>query len=316
VRELLDEIAGRGAEVQANRTRARLQTLFNWAVEQDIVPSSPVAGLKPVAKEVDRDRVLSDDEIKWFWQSCDTVGWPFGPLFKLLLLTAQRRDEVGTMEWSEIDLDNRIWTLPRHKAKNNRVHEVQLSDAAIELLGSLPRIAVNSSASDRAGKTTHSKFVFTTNGVTPVSGFSRAKHRLDAIMVRVRRKSLNQPEADEEHRRALGITARGPLPGEVPAWILHDLRRTTATGMAKLNVPPHVVDKILNHVSGAIRGVAAIYNRHGYANERRDALEEWGRHVSRLIEAPLNNTQPDPLIGGVPSNPSIGREKLLSECPK
>jgi integrase len=152
------------------------------------------------------------------------------------------------MEWSEIDLVKRVWTIPRHKAKNDRVHEVQLSEAAIEVLRSPPHIGDG--------------LVFTTTGERPVSGFSKSKRRLDAAMLKAKRVELGA-------RRGDGI----------PGWTLHDLRRTAATGMAKMNFPPHVVDKVLNHVSGTIRGVAAVYNRFAYIDERRAALEAWARHV-------------------------------------
>jgi integrase len=201
---------------------------------------------------------LTDEEIRWFWQGCGEIGWPFGPLFLLLLLTAQRRDEVGGMRCSEVDLDNQIWTLPRQRAKGDREHEVHLSDAAIDVLRSLPRIASNSIGQDG--------LVFTTNGRTPVSGFGNAKRRLDVIMAEARRRSLGLPERTK-----------------IPDWRLHDLRRTAATGMARLNFPPHVVEKVLNHVSGTIRGVAAVYNRFEYLEERRAALEAWGRYVWNLV---------------------------------
>ena len=252
VLDLIDGIIARGAEVQANRTLARLRALFNWAIEKDRVAVSPVARMKLPTQEHARDRVLSDDELRWLWRACDQVGWPFGPLVKLLLLTAQRRDEVAGMEWSEIDLLKRVWTIPRHKAKNDRVHEVQLSEAAIEVLRSLPRIGDG--------------LVFTTTGETAVSGFSKAKRRLDAVMLEAKRAELG--------------TRRGDA---IPGWTLHDLRRTAATGMARMNIPPHVVDKILNHVSGTIRGVAAVYNRFAYLDERRAALEAWGRCVQNLV---------------------------------
>jgi integrase len=263
VRELVDGIANRGAGVQANRTLARLKTLFNWAGEQDIIPSSPVTGLKPVAKEVERDRVLSDDEIRWFWSACERLGWPFGPLFKLLLLTAQRRDEVGTLEWSHLSADGRTWTMPREKSKNDRAHEVQLSPTARGVIDALPRVCET--------------LAFTTNGVRPVSGFSRAKAALDRLM-------------EAQRREELGLAKDAPP--AIPSWILHDLRRTAATGMARLNIAPHVVDKILNHTSGSIRGVAAIYNRHSYLEERRAALEAWGRWIDALLEGCPANVVP------------------------
>jgi len=278
VLDLIDAITARGAEIQANRTLTRLRALFNWAIEKDRLAESPVARMKLPTKERPRDRVLSDDELRWLWQACEAIGWPFGPLVKLLLLTAQRRDEVASLEWSEIDLEKRTWTMPREKAKNDRAQEVHLSVAAAEVLEALPRLGDG--------------LVFTTTGETPISGFSRAKLRLDAAMARARRRSLGLPEAEKELRKALRIAAKKPLPEEIPNWTLHDLRRTAATGMARLNVAPHVVDKVLNHVSGTIRGVAAVYNRFEYLEERRAALEAWGRYVENLVAPARSNIVP------------------------
>jgi integrase len=258
VLDLIDGIVARGSEVQANRTLARLRALFNWAIEKDRVTASPVARMKLPTQEQARDRVLSDDELRWLWQACDETGWPFGPLAKLLLLTAQRRDEVAGMEWSEIDVGKRVWTIPRHKAKNDRVHEVQLSEAAIDVLQSLPRIG--------------DSLVFTTTGETAVSGFSKSKRRLDGAMLKAKREELGARKGDA-----------------IPGWTLHDLRRTAATGMARLHFPPHVVDKILNHTSGTIRGVAAIYNRFAYLDERREALEAWGCYVEQRTSPKPSN---------------------------
>jgi integrase len=147
--------------------------------------------------------------------------------------------------------------MPGQKTKNNRGHEIQLSDAALNVLNSIPQLA--------------KELIFTTTGQTAVSGFSRAKERLDAAMVAAKREEL------------------GAKCDPVPPWRLHDLRRTAATGMARLNFPPHVVDKVLNHLSGTIRGVAAVYNRFEYIEERRAALEAWGKLVQSLVTpAPAN----------------------------
>jgi len=277
---LIDGLVERGVEIQANRSLARLRALFNWAIEKDRIAASPVDHMKPPTKERARDRALTDDEIHWFWQACDEIGWPFGPVFKLLLLTAQRRDEVGGMKWTEIDLDKQTWTLPRTRAKSDRGHEVFLSDAAIEVLRSLPRSSSGANERD---------LVFTVTGTTAVSGFGNAKRRLDAAMRSARRRSLGQPEEDKQFRRRLGIPADKPLPVEIPDWRLHDLRRTAATGMARLNIAPHVVDKVLNHSGGTIRGVAAVYNRFAYLEERRAALEAWGRYVTDLLSPKKSN---------------------------
>ena len=202
--DVIDNIAKR-AEVQANRTLARLRALLNWAVEKDRLSSSPIMGMKPPTKERARDRALTDDELRWFWLACEAIDWPFGPLAKLLLLTAQRRDEVAGMESSEVDFAKKSWTLPRHKVKNDRAHEVHLSNASIEVLRSVLRVGNGA--------------VFSTNG-RPVSGFSQGKKRLDAAMFKAKRDELGDKAAP------------------IPHWILHDLRRTAATGMARLNIPP------------------------------------------------------------------------------
>jgi integrase len=179
------------------------------------------------------------------------------------------------MAASEIDFKKSTWSIPRSRAKNKRAHEVHLSAAALAILRSLPRFGDG--------------LLFTTTGKTPVSGFGRAKRRLDKEMERARRTSLNLPEKDDEYRRVMGIPANKPLPAEIPPWTLHDLRRTASTGMAKLKIAPHVVDKILNHVSGKIRGVAAVYNRFEYLEERRAALDAWGRYVSTLATEEVPN---------------------------
>jgi integrase len=253
VLDLIDGIIARGAEVQANRTLARLRALFNWAIEKDRVAVSPVARMKLPTREQARDRVLSDDELRWLWQGCEEIGWPFGPLVKLLVLTAQRRDEVAGMTWREVDFEKRVWTIPRHRAKNNRIHEVQLSDVAIEVLRSLPRV--------------DDGLIFTTTGQTAVSGFSKFKLRLDAAMLKVKRAETGSRRDDA-----------------IPGWTLHDLRRTATTGMAQMNFAPHVADKVLNHVSGTIRGVAAVYNRFAYLDERRAALDAWARRIGSIVE--------------------------------
>ena len=239
-----------GATVQANRTLTRLRTLFRWAIDMDLIETDPTAGVRQRVKEKARDRALADAEIRAFWTGCDKLGWPFGPLFKLLLLTAQRRDEVGGMRWSELDLEKRIWSIPRERAKSDRAHIVHLPAPAIEIIEAVPRTG---------------DLVFSATGATAVSGYSRAKMRLDKLMTARLREECSDPEA------------------EIAPWILHDLRRTATTGMAGLNIAPHVVDKILNHSAGTIRGVAAVYNRHAYLEERKAALEAWGRHVMNLV---------------------------------
>ncbi|WP_295047461.1 site-specific integrase, partial [uncultured Paracoccus sp.] len=249
--DVLDAIVDRGSPVSANRLRAHLNTLFNWAKGRDIITANPLDGVKPPAPETARDRVLTDDEIKLFWTACDAIGQPFGPLFKLLLLTGQRRGEVGGM--TDREINGTVWTIPAARSKNGDEHTVPLPAAAVALLEGVPRIA------GRGG------YIFTTTGASAVSGFTRAKDRLDAEIVK-----LNQGEP-------------------VPAFTLHDLRRTAATGMAGLGFPPHVVEAVLNHRSGTRRGVAGVYNRFTYADEKAAALEAWSRRVLSLVEGRADN---------------------------
>ena len=249
--DVLDAIVDRGSPVSANRLRAHLNTLFNWAKGRDIVAVNPLDGVKPPAPETARDRVLADDEVKLFWSACDLIGQPFGPLFKLLLLTGQRRGEVGGM--TDREINGTVWTIPAARSKNGDEHTVPLPAAAVALLDGLPRIAGRAS------------YIFTTTGASAVSGFTRAKDRLDAEMVK-----LNEGEP-------------------IPAFTLHDLRRTAATGMAGLGFPPHVVEAVLNHRSGTRRGVAGVYNRFTYADEKAAALEAWGRRVLSLVEGEADN---------------------------
>jgi integrase len=217
IHELLDSIVDRGADIQANRTLAAVRRMCNWAVERGLIATSPCTGIKAPTAERSRDRVLSDDELKAVWQVSEAIGWPFGPMVRLLLVTGQRRSEVSGMRWAEIDLDAKIWTLPRTRSKNGKAHAVHLNALAIEILQALPRV------SGKAG------YVFSTTGETGVSGFSRVKDRLDT-----------------------------KLPADMPNWRLHDLRRTFASGCAKLGIAVHVVEAALNHRSGTIRGVAAV----------------------------------------------------------
>jgi integrase len=262
----LDEVAGddikrlvrgiaKDAPSQANHTLAYLKAMFGWAVDEGLIEKSPAAGVKMPAQKVERERALGDAEIRSFWLACDRIGWPFGPLARLLLLTAQRRDELAQAAWGEFDLEKQTWTLPSARAKNGRAHIVHLPLLAVEILAALPRLA------SKKG------WVFTTGlggADTPVSGFGRGRERIAATMAAIQ---------DEE----------------VVPWTLHDLRRSAATGMAALGIAPHVVDKILNHSSGKIAGVARVYNRFEYLPERKAALEAWARHVESLIHpAPSN----------------------------
>ncbi|HEV7370696.1 site-specific integrase [Arenibaculum sp.] len=247
---MLDRIVDRGTRIRANRVFAYTRKFFNWCISRDLIATSPCVGVKPPAEERSRDRVLSAEELRLVWLATERQDWPFGPFVKLLLLTAQRLNEVAGMRWSELDLDAAMWTLPAERAKNDKAHHVPLSVQAIALIRSLPRLD-------------GTDFVFTTTGRTPISGFGRAKQRLDETVQTIRREEAEV--AGESFDKAAAF----------PEWRFHDFRRTAVTGMAEMGIAPHVADRILNHVQGTIRGVAAVYNRHAYLDERRKALQDW-----------------------------------------
>ena len=237
---VLDGIVARGAPVGANRAFAQLRKLFRWAVSRGLLDRSPCDGIDPPSAEKSRDRVLDTEELHFVWRAADSLGFPFGPIVKLLVLTGQRRSEVGGMEWREIDLDRATWTIPAARSKNKRQHVLPLSPEAVEIIKALPRFS-------------GSKFVFSP-GETAPSGYSRAKTRLDARI------------------------------GEsIAPWILHDIRRSVASGLAGLGVNLPVVEKLLNHVSGSFAGIVGIYQKYNFADEMRGAMERWGRHVQAIV---------------------------------
>jgi integrase len=240
VLDLLDGIVDRGGGFTANRVLATIRKLFNWAITRAIIVSSPVSGIKPPLAENERDRILADAEILRFWQASGEVGYPFGDMARLLLLTGQRRTEVSGMTWAELNLADGEWLIPGERTKNGEPHSVPLSNAALDIIKSLTRIK-----SDKG-------YVFTTTGDTHVTGYSRAKASIDSAM------------------------------GEAPRWTFHDLRRTAATGMARLGIALPVIEKVLNHTSGSFAGIVGVYQRHSFADEKRSALETWARFVLSL----------------------------------
>lgn len=242
--------------MMANRVFAALRRFFGWAVERGVIEASPMAGLKPPSPEVSRDRVLTDRELIAVWKAAGETGYPFGPAVRLLILTGQRRAEVLEAEWNEFDLKAGTWTIPRERSKNDIAHVIHLSAKAIEIVESLPKIADGAQVG----------FLFTTNGETPFSGISKAFDRLNT--------------AAAKHM---------PDKKPIPPWRLHDLRRTFASGCARLGIPIHVVEKALNHSSGTFSGVVGVYQRHDFAAERRDAMKAWAGHITRLAKAKPGN---------------------------
>lgn len=248
VAAVIDGIRAAGKPSAARHAFAGIRKFFNWCVERELLDQSPCSGMKAPGRQTARERVLADDELAAVLAATHEIGWPFGPIVRLLALTAQRRNEVLGMQWDEIDRQKKLWTIPGTRTKNKRTHTVPLTQAALAEIDALPRMA-------------GSPYLFPARGKPEraYSGHSKGKRALNA---------------------ACGVED----------WTLHDLRRTAATGMAQAGTPPHVVEKILNHVSGTFGGVAGVYNRFGYLDEMRSALEAWERHMLALKHVKLAET--------------------------
>lgn len=246
--EMLDEIMARHADIMANRTLAAVKKFFAWCVERGLIAHSPTYPMSLPAPIQSRDRVLGDDELVEIWNAAQLMAYPFGSMLQFLILTGQRRGEAAGMRWQDIDLKRKVWTLEQDQTKSKRRHEVPLSPLALKLLKQTPKLG---------------GFVFSSSGHRPFENFSRGKKEISRIMKQKRAKQL---------------------PDILP-WTVHDIRRSAASGMARLKTAPHIIEKILNHSTGSIRGVAAIYNRYQYEPEKREALELWAKHMQKMLDA-------------------------------
>jgi len=228
---------------------AYASVLFGWAMQRDEIDENPVAKLARPKTAKARERVLADDELKAIWKATGAIRAPLGAFYRVLLLTGQRREEVAGMLWSELDRDNAVWTIPGDRAKNDKTHIVPLAPAVIAELDG----RADGEEWPESGP------VMSIRGNVPLSCYSQAKTLLDAAVTKA-----NKGNA-------------------LAAWRVHDLRRTVATGFQKLGVRFEVTEAVLNHVSGARGGVAGIYQRHDWADEKRSALNAWATHVQRLV---------------------------------
>lgn len=268
------DLVGVIESIPVNQPAIRRQTylilskLFKWAVGRDDITASPMVGMNAPPAANARDRVLTDQELGLALSATTTLGTIFHGFFQLLAVTGQRRSEVAGLDWSELNRQERMWTLPEERCKNGVTHLVPLSTMAIAILDRL------------AGVTEHQKakwptkgLVFTTTGLTPISGFSRAKKLLDAAMLKLAKAQAAEAGDNDD-----------PDAVEIADWRIHDLRRTMATGFQKLGVRFEVTEATLNHVSGMSRaGVAGVYQQHDWKEEKREALEKWSQHCEKLL---------------------------------
>lgn len=222
---------GKRSPSQGRRVRVATHRLFEWLIEEGELTANPMAGVK-APKVPERDRVLDDEELTAVWSAAEQIGWPFGTITQLLILTGCRSGEITGLHWPE--WEGGSINLPPSRVKTGEARIVPLSSPAQAILKQAPM--------------TDEELAFTTTGRTPVSGWSRAKRRLDKI-------------------------------SGVEDWIIHDLRRTVATGLQRLGIRLEVTEAVLGHTSGARGGIVGVYQRYEYDDEKRAALNAWARHV-------------------------------------
>jgi integrase len=220
--DVIDLMEGVKAPIMANRVFAAISKFFKWCSQKNLIPASPCFGLtKPHEEAKKRDRALTDLEVKYFWRACDKIGFPFGPLFKVLLLTGARLNEAAKMTWDELDRNARIWSLESKRTKTGEAHAIYITDLFEKILDAIP------AAGD---------FVFGRD--KPPSGFSKAKKILDREMATMMVDDFEQ----------------APVP-----WRIHDLRRVFRTGLARIGIADRVAERAVNHILGGVEGVYNVH---------------------------------------------------------
>jgi integrase len=257
--------------VSANRLLALVRRILRWAVREGLIGANPAMDLDAPAQENERDRVLSLAELARIWAGAEALGYPYGQVIHVLMLTAQRRSEVAGLRRSEIS--GSMWLLPDERAKRGKGHAVPLSPRVKSILDGLPKIGAKPDLAFTTGRRAAKKGQKVDPKAPPasVSGWSRLKNRLDRIIAEQQAKRLDEPLDIEKHA--------------LPSWTLHDIRRSVATHLRDADVMGGdrvdrlTVSKILNHAEG---GMTRIYDRYSADPEKKAALDAWAAVLERL----------------------------------
>jgi integrase len=250
IKAVLDDVARQTGKSTADGASTALSTLLAWCVYSGLLEQNATVGLKSYNGNTRRKRVLSEGELVHIWKACGDDA--YGPIVKLLILTGQRREEIGGLQWPEIDRDQRWIELPEERWKNHRRHLIPLSEPALAILEAMPR--------------KEGEHVFGRHGAGPFNGWA-GKESLDKRIAVARKQAGLKP---------------------MEPWVLHDLRRALSTRLNELGMAdPHVVEAILNHVSGHKSSVAGVYNHAAYITQKREALGAWGQHILELVAVVL-----------------------------
>jgi integrase len=254
VLERLDEIRKRN-KYAARHALGTIRKLFNWAEDSGRfgLEDSPAARIRDqtigvTGKDLKRTRVLNDAELRDVWRAADAVGYPFGPLVRLLMLTGQRLNDVARAQRDEIDIRASILLVPPERYKTGVAHEVPLTPAAIEIVKMLPKFSDG--------------YLFTTTGGRrPISGLSKMRAQLDRAVSEQRKKDGTKP---------------------IPPWVLHDLRRTLRTRLTSdLDVDAFTAERVLGH---ALPGLHGVYDQGTHRTQKRDALARWEALLLSIVE--------------------------------
>ncbi len=260
ISDILEEIAERSPSASRKAYNA-LSAVFGYATrkERSIFKThqSPLREVDSPSVLPPRQRILSDGELRLIWSSAGDLGWPFCEIVRLLIATGQRLREVAHAPWTEFDLPHSSWTIPGTRTKNKLPMLVHLNEPARAIIKNLPRVMNDGD------------FLFSTTGKTAVSGFSRAKRRLDALMLKALRGAAKKAGED-------------PDAVKIADWRFHDLRRTMSTYCQRLGIPSEIVDRMQNHVTEAQSGTRKSYQLYQFVAEKKDGFEKWGRFVTRL----------------------------------
>jgi integrase len=241
IRKGLRQVIENHGKVAAIRDKSNLSAFFSWAMREGIAKANPTINAQALAENAPRDRVLDDDELSAIWAACQDDD--FGRIIKLLLFTGARRNEIGGVEWPEINLGNGVLTIPGTRTKSRRELRLALPAPALEIIRSIPRRA------DR-------QYLFGQSG-GEYSRWGYAKVELDKRLA----------EAGHQFK----------------PWTLHDVRRTVRTRLAALGIAPWVAEEVLGHTSHR-QGVIGTYNRHRYDLEIKDALAQWAKALTKIVE--------------------------------
>jgi integrase len=250
-------LAIHNTDISENRGRkvfAILSSFFTWLTKKRYAENDPTVGIEAPMAPKARSRVLTGAELRWFWLAADRQSFPYGPAAKLLLLTGQRLVEVSGMRRDELNEDASSWSIPPSRTKNHREHLLPLPMAARDIIASVSKI--------------EGGFVFSPTGKGAPTGWSHAKAALDLATAEIARKE-----------RGTDVT--------IERWVLHDLRRSLATGLQGLGVRTEVIERALNHRSGSFGGIVGTYQHDPLTDDVRDALNRWSRYIALVTDAEL-----------------------------